>query len=164
MIPNRLRHAYNRWADDYGAYAKMRGFTTTINDWPYVRRSFLTCWVEPGYHRFWQVWNPGISYFTWRLFKMLGGNHNWTFATLATFFLNGILHTIVVTPFTGWGWSFICAFSICGGLTVLSRRIQPWLHQKSWPGALNLAVNLGLTILAFDLGFKLDSLFRRLLH
>ena len=158
-----LKHAYAEYVKRYERYVRLRGFTTTINDWPYVKRSFITCWMEPGFHRFWQVWNPGISYFTWRLFLLLGGKRHWTMATLGTFLINGLVHTMIVAPFLGWGWSFIMTFLICGILTVLSRRLRSFLQQRKWPAILNMTVNVYLVILSFDLGFKLDRSLRTLL-
>ena len=68
----RLRARYRRWVMRYRAYARMRGFRMEFNGPAYHVRGFLLCWAEPGFHRFWQVWTPGIAYFTWRLYRRLG--------------------------------------------------------------------------------------------
>ena len=156
----RLLHArYQAWLEDYARYARMRGFTSEINDWPYVRRAFFECWAEPGFHRFWQVWNPGISYFVYRLFLRLGGRRRWVAPTLLAFFTNGLLHNMVGVLLVGhWSVMFVVTFTWCGVLTVMSRHLAPLLRQGRWPTALNTAVNVGLVIGSFDLGFRADRL------
>jgi D-alanyl-lipoteichoic acid acyltransferase DltB (MBOAT superfamily) len=158
-LGSRVRARYGAWVEDYTRYARMRGFTTEINDWPYVRRSFLECWAEPGFHRFWQVWNPGISYFVYRLFLRLGGRRRWVVPTLLAFFVNGLAHNAVGCLLVGhWSAMFVVTFTCCGVLTVLSRHLAPVLRQKRWPKVLNTAVNVGLVIGSFDLGFRVDRL------
>jgi hypothetical protein len=135
----------------------MRGFTT-FNDWPYHRRGFLECWLEPGFHRFWQVWNPGIAYFVYRLYLALGGRKRWALPTILAFFLCGLVHTLVFAVFIQrWGNSVIVAFALFGVLTVLSRRLAPILRQERWPRLVNLALNVGLVLESFDLGFRVDA-------
>jgi hypothetical protein len=139
----------------------MRGFRTEINDWPYVRRSFLECWAEPGFHRFWQVWNPGIAYFVWRLFLRLGGRKRWVAPTILSFLLCGLAHTLIVAPFLGrWSYSVIIAFGCFGVLTVLSRFAEPILRQHRWPVALNVLLNAVFVAGSFHVGFRIDALLR----
>jgi len=152
------REAYRRWEADYQRFARARGFRT-FNDWPYHRRGFLECWAQPGFHRFWQVWNPGIAYFVHRLYLLLGGRRRWVLPTLGAFFLCGLAHTLVVAPLLGrWANSVIVAFTFFGVLTVLSRRLAPLLRQDRWPFVLNVLVNVGLVTAGFDLGFRFDDL------
>jgi D-alanyl-lipoteichoic acid acyltransferase DltB (MBOAT superfamily) len=158
-LGRRLHARYRAWVEDYARYARMRGFTTEINDWPYVRRSFLECWAEAGFHRFWQVWNPGISYFVYRLFLRFGGRRRWVVPTLLAFFVNGLIHNMAGVLLVGhWSVMFVVTFTCCGVLTVLSRYLAPILHQRRWPKALNTAVNVALVIASFDLGFRVDGL------
>ena len=153
-----LKEIRRRWEDDYRRYAVMRRFRT-FNDWPYHRRGFLECWVEPGFHRFWQVWNPGIAYFVYRTFIALGGRRHWVLSTLASFFLCGFAHTVLVAPFFGrWSHAVIVAFTCFGLLTVISRVLAPTLRQDRWPKGINLAINVGLVIGSFDVGFRVDRL------
>lgn len=145
---------------DYQRYARMRGFRT-FNDLPYHRRGFLECWAEPGFHRFWQVWNPGITYFVYRLFIRLGGLKRWTIPAFLSFVLCGVIHTVLVAPFMGrWSFSVIGAFTCFGALTVLSRKLSRLLRQERWPRIINVAVNVGLVIGSFDMGFRIDALMR----
>jgi hypothetical protein len=158
-LPTRARQRFEAYVADYRRFARSRGFRSEINDWPYVRRSFIECWVEPGFHRFWQVWNPGIAYFVNRLFLRLGGRRRWATATIAAFFLSGLAHTLVIVPFVGhWSHTLLVTFTCFGVLTVISRLLEPWLQQSRWPAALNLAVNVALIAGSFDVGFKIDDL------
>lgn len=153
-----LKEIRRRWEDDYRRYAVMRRFRT-FNDWPYHRRGFLECWLEPGFHRFWQVWNPGIAYFVYRTFITLGGRRHWVLPTLASFFLCGFAHTVLVAPFFGrWSHTVIVAFTCFGLLTVISRVLAPALRQERWPKGINLAINVALVIGSFDVGFRVDRL------
>jgi len=151
------RARYWRWVADYARYAKARGFTTEINDWPYVRRSFLECWAEPGFHRFWQVWNPGIAYFVYRLYLRLGGRRHRDLATIGAFLGCGLGHWLGVLPvIQRWTWMLPTTFLAFGLLTVASRHLAPILRQERWPWVLNAGVNVGLVLLSFDLGFRAD--------
>ena len=153
-----LKRRYERYVERYEHFARMRGFTTPINDWPFVRRSFLECWAEPGFHRFWQVWNPGIAYFIHRLFLRLGGRRRWVAPTVLSFTICGVVHTVIVAPFVGgWGWSVIVAFLCFGLLTAISRLAAPVLRQERWPRALNAMLNLALVAGSFDIGFRVDG-------
>lgn len=153
-----VRELRGRWEDDYRRYAVLRRFRT-FNDWPYHCRGFLECWAEPGFHRFWQVWNPGISYFTYCAFLALGGRRHWVLPTLASFFLCGLLHTLLVAPFFGrWSYTVVVAFTCFGILTVLSKLLAGLLRQERWPKVFNIAVNIGLVLGSFDVGFRIDRL------
>lgn len=156
-IRDHIRVRYESYIDDYRAFARMRGFRTEVNDWPYVRRSFIECWAEPGFHRFWQVWNPGIAYFVYRLFIRLGGRRHWVGPTILSFILCGVVHTVIVAPFLGrWAFSVITAFTCFGVLTVISRLASPHLRQDRWPVAANVLVNVTLVAGSFDVGFRVD--------
>ena len=142
----------------YRKYARMRGFKT-FNDLAYHRRGFIECWAQPGFHRFWQVWNPGIAYFVYQLYVGLGGRRRWVWPTISSFFLCGLIHTLVVLPFFGrWSYTVIVAFTCFGVLTVLSRLLAPLLRQKRWPRIINVLVNVGLVVGSFDLGFRIDEI------
>lgn len=159
MTAHWLRTRYDHYVDSYRSYARMRGFTSELNDWPYHRRGFVECWAQPGFHRFWQVWNPGISYFVYRLFIRLGGRRQWIGPTISAFAICGLVHTVLVAPFLGrWSFSVITAFCLFGALTVLSRYASPYLKQERWPMILNVAVNVSLVAGGFDIGFRVDSL------
>lgn len=155
----RLRPGYECYVDGYRHYLQRRGFGEHVHDQLFVIRGFLACWAEPGFHRFWQVWNPGIGYPAFRLYLVLGGRKRRGRATVATFVVNGLVHTVVACPlFRRWSWTLIVAFSLFGLLTIMSRRLEPVLRQEQWPAIANLAVNAGLIILSFDIGFRVNAL------
>jgi hypothetical protein len=155
-----LRRGYARWAADYARFATARGFRT-FNDWPYHRRGFIECWAQPGFHRFWQVWNPGIAYFVYRTYLALGGRRHWLAPSIGAFVLCGLVHTVIVAPFLGrWSYSVIVAFGCFGLLSVISRLLAPVLRQRRWPGLVNVLVNIALVVGSFDLGFRVDHLLR----
>lgn len=151
------RETYDRWVKNYEKYARMRGFTS-FNDRPYHRRGFIDCWWQPGFHRFWQVWNPGISYFVYRLFIRLGGLKHWVAPTILAFALNGLVHTIVIWLLFGrWSYTLIVTFTCFGLLTVLNRKLEPVLQQDRWPLLVNLLLNVSFVIGSFDLGFRVNT-------
>lgn len=156
-IGSLFRASYDRWVADYRRFARMRGFET-FNDWPYHRRGFIECWWAPGFHRFWQLWNPGIAYFVYRLFIRLGGRRRWVVPTLLSFVLNGLIHTVVFWPFAGrWSYTLVVAFTGFGVLTVASRLLEPVLRQERWARIVNLLINVFFVAGCFDLGFRVDA-------
>lgn len=152
---SRAIESRQRWEDRYRQFARDRGFRS-FNDWAYHRRGFLECWAEPGFHRFWRVWNPGIAYLVYRLFLRLGGRRRWALPTIASFIGCGLVHNLIVLPFLGWSFTLVTAFTCFGVLTVLSRSLAPQLRQERWPVPLNVGVNVGLVLASFDLGFRVD--------
>lgn len=155
----RLRRGYRHYVQSYRHYLRRRGFGDHLHDRHFVIRGFLACWAEPGFHRFWQVWNPGIGYLTFRLYLALGGRNHREGATVATFVVNGLVHTVVACPFfRRWSWTLIVAFLLFGILTILSRRLETVLRQEQWPAIANLVVNVGLIVVSFDIGFRLNEL------
>lgn len=152
---------YERYVRSYRAYVWLCGYGDHLNDWPFFRRSFLTCWAEPGFHRFWQVWNPGISYFVSRVYLLLGGRRNRIIATLGAFELCGIAHVLVVYPFLRrWSLVLPVTFLCFGVFALLSRRFRHVLHQDRWPAVANIAVNVGLVITSYDIGSRMDGILR----
>ena len=155
-----IRDAYRKKLSDfetnYRKFAKIRGFKT-FNDLAYHRRGFIECWAQPGFHRFWQVWNPGITYFVYCIYLKIGGTKKWTFPMLLSFIICGVLHTVIVFPFMRkWSFSVIGAFACFGILTLLSRKLSPILKQEKWPWFINSMINIGLVIGSFDIGFRID--------
>jgi len=142
----------------YIAYARLRGYKS-FNDVSYHRRGFIECWAEPGFHKFWQVWNPGIAYFIFRLYLKLGGNRNWIIATILSFAINGLIHSVIFYIFSGQ-WSFVIPtlFLIFGVLVITSKLFDRILHQNRWPWIINSTINVGLVVLSFDICFKLNDI------
>ncbi|MCP4200688.1 MAG: hypothetical protein GY769_01985 [bacterium] len=105
-------------------------------------------WVQPGFHRFWRVWNPLYGYFLYRLYLVLGGNRHRLVATLTVFASCGfVLHDLLVFLFSGY-FSLVCTFGFVffAILSLLSARFQKLLRQGEWPAAANAAANIGAII------------------
>lgn len=138
-------------------YVEKRGYAS-LHDRPFFKRAFLLCWAEPGFHRFWRVWNPGISCFVFKLYCRLRGSFGRDPATVLAFVANGFVHNAVACPLMGrWSWTIPVAFLFFGASTVLSRRLEGFLRQESWPWPLNVLVNVGLVCLCMDLGFGFSA-------
>lgn len=155
---------YRLYVLRYISYARLRGYNS-FNDWPYHRRGFIECWAEPGFHKFWQIWNPGITYFVFRLYIRLGGNKNWIIATILSFKINGLIHSIVFYAISGL-WSFVIPvlFLLFGLLTIASKTLEKVLQQNRWPWVINSAINIGLVIFCYNLCFKLNKIVIAYLH
>ncbi|NIM00376.1 MAG: hypothetical protein GTN89_05590 [Acidobacteria bacterium] len=150
-----MRRAYENWVADYRSYAQKRGFRT-FNDWPYHRRGFIEAWAQPGFHHFWQVWNPGIGYFTYRCYLVMGGRRHRFLTTMAAFVACGLVHSLIVFPFLGWSYSIVVAFTCFGLLANASRGLAPLLRQERWPAAANVLINVLFVLASFDLGFSVN--------
>jgi hypothetical protein len=163
-VRQRYKLLYEDYVEGYKSYLHLRGFGTHHDDWFFIKRGFLECWYAPGFHRFWQTWNPGIGYFTYRLYlrligKGLGGQRKRNPAVLLTFLINGLIHNLVAMiilrrcsfplPFT---------FFALGVFTVISYALDKRLHFKRWPKIVHLALNISLIMFAFDFGFRMDDL------
>ena len=143
--------------DALKAYVHMRGYSS-LNDLEFFVRAFLECWAEPGFHRFWRVWNPGISFFVFNLYRRLRVSFERDSATILAFVANGFAHNAVACPLMGrWSWTLPVAFLSFGVFTVVSRRLEGLLSQDRWPWPLNAAGNVGLVCLSMDLGFRLNA-------
>ncbi len=154
---------YRLYVRRYKAYACLRGFKS-FNDWPYHRRGFIECWAQPGFHRFWQVWNPGITYFVFRLYLCLGGSRRWIFATFLAFEINGIIHSLVFFLLTGqWSYTIPVLFLVFSVLTILSKLLDNKIRQKKWPWLFNTAINIMLVIGTFDVSFRINNFLWRVL-
>lgn len=161
-----LAHKHALWVSDYKQYLLMRGYQGHVNDWFFVKRGFIECWSAPGFHRFWQVWNPGIGYFTYKIYLPFRRNNRQNLGTIMTFLINGLIHNIVIIPFMR-RWDFPLPFTfLCFGLfTVGFRWLNQFINLKKLPGICHLLINIGLILTSFKIGFELNCLlFHELLH
>lgn len=140
-------------SDDYRRYLRRRGFAAE-SGWPFVRRGFLECWAQPGFHRFWRLWNPGLSFLTFRLYRALGGG---AWAKVLVFLFSGLVHNAVVAPVLGWSLVLPVTFGCFGALVAVGPYTSRLLRQASWPGALNAVVNAALVVTSFDAGYRLHD-------
>lgn len=157
QISGMLR-VYQRYVDDYRDYLQLRGFGTHINDWIFVKRGFIECWWEPGFHRFWQLWNPGIGYFTYKFYLSMGGNKRHNLGTIIVFVINGLIHNLVIMPILNhWDFPLPFTFFCFGFCTVGFRLLDRHINLEKLPDICHLCINVGLVILSFKFGFYIDD-------
>jgi len=158
-IKDRLTCAYHAYVRDYRRYLELRGYGEHVNDRFFVKRGFLECWLQPGFHLFWKVWNPGIGYFAYKLYLAFGGKERRDVATIASFLVNGLVHNLVISLLL-WRWDFPLpfTFALFGFMTVISRWLEKPMKMNKWPRVCHLALNIGLVILCFDFGFFMNDL------
>ena len=159
-----LKASYDQYVCNYKQFLKLRGFGNHVNDWFFVKRGFLECWVQPGFHRFWQTWNPGITYFAYEVYMFFGGKKRKNTATIAAFLVNGLAHNLIVSLIV-WRWDFPLpfTFTLFGILTIVSGQLDRHINMKKWPKIFHLAINVSLIILSFDFGFRINDLLRVIL-
>ena len=98
-------------------YLRRRGYDRQASSAHFLRRMFLECWLESGFHRFWRVWNPLYGFFLYRLYlrlRRLGGNYNRFVAAVGVFEACGFgLHDFPVSLVLGRS-TFVCtpSFSV----------------------------------------------------
>ena len=156
----RVKKIYQDYVAGYREYLKLRGFGTHVNDLDFIKRGFIYCWWEPGFHCFWKTWNPGISYFTYKLYLLLGGKEKQTLGTIAVFVLNGLIHNMVVISFLR-RCDFPLPFTFLGfGLfSIIFRWLDKHIDLQRIPGVCHFCMNAGLVILSFKFGFYADDHF-----
>jgi len=154
-----LKASYHQYVCYYKQYLKLRGYGNHVNDWFFVKRGFLECWLQPGFHRFWQVWNPGIGYFAYKVYLSCGGKDRQNTATIAAFLVNGLVHNLIVSLIL-WRWDFPLpfTFTLFGVLTIAFKWLDKHVNMNRWPRFCHLALNVGLVILSFDFGFRMNDL------
>lgn len=146
----------------YIAFARLRGFKS-FNDWSYHRRGFIECWAAPGFHKFWEIWNPGIAYFVFRLYLKFGGNNNRIIAMILAFFINGIIHTLVFYAISRkYSFTIIILFLLFALITITSKELEHLMRQYKWPWYLNSTINILLVAGSFNLSFRLNSLLMKI--
>lgn len=151
--------AANTNKENYREYLLLRGYDPDSSKWSVLKRALIGSWAEPGFHRFWKVWNPGIGYLLFRLYIRIGGKQRRTLTTLAVFLVCGLLHDVVVMamfrhPFL----AFSCAFLCFGLLTIMSRGFESRLRQDRWWTPANAAVNISLVAASVHAGVTLQQI------
>ena len=149
----------SKYQQRYREYLSLRGYNPDDSKWSVLKRALFESWAEPGFHRFWQVWNPGIGYLLFRLYLLLGGRQRRTLTTVVVFLVCGFLHDVAVMimfrqPFL----AFSCAFLCFGLLTVASRGVEPQLRQDRWPVLANVTVNVLLVAVSVHAGVTLHRI------
>jgi len=144
---------------EFARYLHRRGYRSSTG-WPFFRRAFLECWSQPGFHRFWRVWNPGLGFLVFRLYRAMGGERGDPHTKVLAFLASGIAHNLLVLPFLGWSFTLPVAFTGFGILAAAGPRLSRLLRQHRWPRLVNVPVNAGLVLACFTLGFRADEAIR----
>lgn len=149
----------DRFNESYDQYLILRGYDPSSSKLVVLKRALVDSWGEPGFHRFWRVWNPGIGHLLYRLYLSLGGNRIRLAATMLVFGLCGVMHDALVMlifrrPFA----AFTAAFVLFGILAVLNRSLEPVLHQERWPRLLNVCTNVFCLAASIYLAVQLQML------
>ena len=160
-----IKESYDQYVSNYKQFLKLRGFGEHVNDWYFVKRGFLACWLQPGFHRFWQTWNPGIAYFAYKVYLFCGGENRQKRATIAAFLVNGLVHNLVLSLIL-WRWDFPLpfTFTMFGIFTIIFRWMDDHLKMDRWPKLIHLVINTSLVILSFDIGFRMNDLLHIILR
>jgi hypothetical protein len=143
-------------------YLRQRGFDVRARG-AFVRRMCVTAWGEPGFHRFWRLWNPLYGYALFRLYVALGGARRPLVASFVVFVACGFfLHDLWLVP-TGakLGFNTTLAFAVFWALASLSRVLAPRLEQETWDRRVNALVNAGCIGVGLTAGAALGSFLSR---
>ena len=137
------RMSQSKFDKSYNRYLILRGYDPSSSKLQILKRALFDSWGEPGFHRFWRVWNPGIGHLLYRLYLLVGGNRARLLATMLVFLLCGILHDAVVMlmfrrPFV----AFTAAFVSFWFLAWVNRSLEPVLRQERWPRLANALLNI----------------------
>jgi D-alanyl-lipoteichoic acid acyltransferase DltB (MBOAT superfamily) len=128
-----------------------------------LKRAAFGSLAQPGFHRFWRVYNPAIGYPLFRLYVALGGNRNRAPATLGVFLWCGFLHDVIVMILK-WHWSiiFVVAYFCFALLSLLSLKLQPVIRQDKWPTLVNVMLNIILIAAPIQSGIWLNGVLHKL--
>lgn len=148
-----------RFNDSYDQYLILRGYDPSLGKLLILKRALIDSWSQPGFHRFWRVWNPGIGHLLYRLYLALGGNRIRLVATLLVFALCGFAHDVLVMlmfrrPFA----AFSAAFLFAGMLAVANRSLESILQQERWPRLLNVLANVACLAVSIYCAVQLQIL------
>ena len=129
-------------------YLSRRGYDLRKSPGAFLGRMFLSAWAEPGFHRFWRVWNPLYGYFLFHLYRLLGGNRHKVPATLTVFVVCGFaMHDLPVILLTSRIQLTVTVAFLAFGLAALSSQAvaRSWGLSR-WPKWLHVLLNLGLIV------------------
>jgi hypothetical protein len=141
----------------YRQHLLRRGYDPDSGAWSALKQAVLGCWAQPGFHRFWQAWNPWVGYLLFWLYLRLGGKRRRVLATMGVFLVCGLfLDLFIIALCSTFCVTFTVAFFCFGLLTLLSRALEPYLQQHRWPAMVNRVVNVGLVVGSLHLALALQ--------
>jgi hypothetical protein len=137
----------------------LRGYDPSANKLSILKRALFDSWSEPGFHRFWRVWNPGVGHLLYHLYLLLGGHRIRTIAMILVFTLCGITHDVLVMLiFRRLFFVFTTAFTLFGILAVVSRSLESVLRQERWPRLFNILTNVSCLAAPICFAVQLQAL------
>jgi hypothetical protein len=138
----------------YQRFLRWRGISNPRNPTLYLTRGVIRCWFEPGFHRFWQKWNPPVGFLAYRLYSAFRRSRSFRLpATVLTFVTIGLAHDIIGILIIGrFTFKAALVFLCFGCLAMVSRSVQSVLRQHHWPAFANAMVNALLVYVSFRAG------------
>ena len=123
------------------AFYTKRGYKYPLQIVDVMLRWWFLSFAQPGFHRFWRVWNPLLGYLLFLFYIVLGGNKRPFMAgfvvfTSCGFFLHDLLTLKEVIEL-----DMTISFMIWAVLCDLSRRYQLHKIQEKWPWIANVLIN-----------------------
>lgn len=146
---------FQKYQVNYISHLKKLGYGEHKGDFDafFIKKAFLDCWTQPGFHNFWRYWNPGIGFLMLKTYLAFGGKKKKIFATYMTFIICALAHILIVYPFLGYSYVIPVTFLCFATFTLLSKVSEKVLNQQNWHRVINTAINISLVILSFKIGF-----------
>jgi hypothetical protein len=149
----------------FAQYLLRRGYKVPPQTPDIIRRWWLSSFAQPGFAKFWRVWNPYIGFWLLKLYRKLGGDRHRGFACLATFGFAGFCHDLlnfILEPQDGLELFLTIAFLIWGIIVLATspRSVRRTIQKLPVPVhvCLNLAcLCLGLLGAHFAWEFLSDT-------
>ena len=118
-----------------------RGYKYPLQSGDVLLRWWFISFAQPGFHRFWRVWNPLLGYLLFLFYVALGGNKRPFVASFVVFTSCGfVLHDLMTLKET-LELDMTISFMIWAILCELSRSFKLHEMQEKWPWVANVLVN-----------------------
>ncbi len=119
-----------------------RGYQYPLQSGDVLLRWWFLSFAQPGFHRFWRVWNPLLGYLLFLFYVALGGNKRPFLASLVVFTCCGFVFHDLLTLKDAIALDTTISFMVWAVLCDLSRRYHLHKIQEQWPWISNVLVNV----------------------
>ena len=133
-------------------FYRKRGYKYPLKPIDLLVRWWLVSFAQPGFHRFWRVWNPLLNYLLFLFYVALGGNKRPFIAGFLVFTGCGFVFHDLLSLNKGLELDMTISFMIWAVLCDLSRRFKLHEIQSRWPWVVNVVVNVLLLVAGRELG------------
>ena len=140
-----------------------RGYKFPLESTDVLLRWWFLSFAQPGFHRFWRVWNPLLGYLLFLFYIILGGNKRPFLATFVVFTSCGFVFHDLLTLKDIIELDTTISFMIWGVLCDLSRRYELHKTQEKWPWVVNVLVNASLLVCGKEAGHLLWQMLSNIL-